>query len=314
MPKGRINLRLFLGGYFIMKKISMLFACILVLAFATSAFAYNGAWQMYVRNREFKGMKVIDSKFYVPVRSFFDALKYGYSQEDGFVAVTRDNSVKENFSIPGNSLNCSFDGRTFVIPVTKISGSSYANVDVLTTNFNLAVTKTTATRIIDVMDKVGVAKHQENIARTIAYEKAIGKNTPSDDGTKKEGSANYDREKPVVQVGEVEGFLDQTTTWEARWNVKVKNEADEAVHNVMLILHIQDGQGNDVDQLVKTVGTMNPGETNGGEYYWQSKNHIVVFPKLEIKHTPLPKLEKKEGVETKAAPQESKDAAPAEQK
>ena len=298
-----------------MKKISILLAYFLVLAFVAPAFAYDGPWQMYVRNREFKGMKIVNSKFYVPVKSFFDALKYGYAQEDGFLAVYRENTVRDNFSIPGNSLNCSFDDRTFVIPITKIGGYSYADIDILARYFNLAVAKTVASRIVDVVDRTEVAKHQEQIARTMAYEKAIGKNTGAGEGAQGE-SGTFDREKPVVQVGEVEGMLDQATTWEARWSVKVKNEADEPVQNVILILHIQDGEGKDVDQLSKTIGTMNPGENSGAEYYWQSTNHIVVFPKLEIKHTPLPKREKTEGVETKndVKPLSDSKQAPAEQK
>ena len=264
-----------------------------------SAFAFASNWEMYVRSKEFSGLKVVNSKFYVPFKAFLDSLKYGYKNENGTIVITRDSSTRENFSITGNSVNCSFNDRTFVVPVVKIDGSSYANLDVLASYLNLAVTKTVETRIIDVMDKVAVAKHQENIVRINAYEKAMGKTGAVSESSKTGGSAEYDREKPVVQVGEIEGFLDQVSTWEARWRVKAKNTADEPVHNVMLVLHIQDGNGKDVDQLVKSIGTMNPGsETPSVEYYWQSPNRIVVFPKLEIKHTPLPKKEIKEGIET----------------
>ncbi len=300
-----------------MRNISkVLFLCFAFL-FAASIFANSACasdWQMYVRSKPYENYKIVDSKFYVPVKAFLDALQYGYTQDgNGTLVVTRDKSVRSNFSVSGQNLDCDFAGKTFSLPIVKMGGSSYANLDIFASRFGLGMTKTAATRIIDIVDKESVFKHQENIARMTAYEKAMGSK-----GDKKEassGSGNYDRENPVKQVGDVEGFLDQSTTWEARWSVKVKNEADEPVRNVMLILHVQDGTGKDMDQLVKSIGTLNPGQVSGADYYWQSLNRIIAFPKLEIKHDPLPKKETIESVEKKdrANVNESKSKdAPAE--
>ena len=77
-----------------------------------------------------------------------------------------------------------------------------------------------------------------------------------------------------------------------------KNYANKPVNNVRVILHVLDGNNQDLDQQVKVIGTMNPGDQTSADFYWQSTTHIRATPKIEIQHEPLPEtraIEKRDG-------------------
>lgn len=272
-------------------------------------------WTLYVRGKVMHGMKTADDRFYVPVKSFFDALRYGYTQgADGVITIARDSDVKGNFKITSSPVNFSFNNVNIAVPVKRIGNSFYADLDIIALKFNLGVMKTPSTGIIDVVDKVQVQQQVNTMERLNAFEKM---KSVQNDGKKAESKADFDPKAPVKQVGEIEGFLDESQ-WEARWSVKVKNYADKPVNNVRVILHIKDGNKEDLDTQIKVVGTMNPGDISTADYYWQSTTRIMAFPEIEIQNDPLPE---EKVVETKniparpgETPQEQQQEAPAEAK
>ncbi len=267
-----------------------------LLTVLTFSAANAAQWEMYVKNKPFASMKMVGGRPYVALGSFFDTLGFGYRQNvEGAIEVSRDPSVKNNLMFKYPSSSFVFEGRNFVLPVMNINGSTYAELGAAASNLGLDVTRYDATRMIEVVDRFTQTQHAERVAKSMAYDKAMGGKTPG----QSKGKADFDREHPVTQVGEIEGQLDQVTTWEAFWKATVKNNADVPVNNVMLILHIQDGDGKDIDTKMQSIGTMNAGDTASADYYWQSTNHIVAFPKLEIKHDPLPKEDIKNVMETK---------------
>jgi|GEM_PF-1961452 hypothetical protein len=106
-------------------------------------------------------------------------------------------------------------------------------------------------------------------------------------------------ESPIKQVGEIGGFAD-VSTGQCYWNATVKNTGDQVVKNVVVTLHIADGTGKDYSTQIKPIGNMNPGDQTKVDFYWQGMKYLIVNPKIEIKHDPLPK--KEETPATKAMP------------
>ncbi|MDQ7821855.1 MAG: hypothetical protein RDV48_03570 [Candidatus Eremiobacteraeota bacterium] len=99
-----------------------------------------------------------------------------------------------------------------------------------------------------------------------------------------------EEESPIKQVGDLGGFAD-TRTWNCWWNATLKNTGEDTVNNVIVTLHIQDGYGKDFDTQIKPIGNMRPGDISKVDFTWMNKSRLNVFPKLEIKHDPLPKKE-----------------------
>ena len=273
-----------------MRKVLCLSAFIMLMALCFGTVSASN-WEIYVRGKLFNNMQVSGSHFYVPVQQFFDALKFCYGQsDDGTVFVTREPQTRRPLRIKGNSANFVFDGKPFTLPITQINGVAYMDLDSAAVRFDLEVTKTPQTEIIDVVDKVQRLKHQQEIEKRDAYEQRMSAKPADEPG--QNGSADYDVEHPVKMVGDIEGFLDQNQ-WEARWKATVKNHADVPVNNVRIVLNILDGNGEKIDTQVKVVGSMNPGDTASADFYWQDSSRIIATPKVEIQHDPLPVNQKK---------------------
>ncbi len=116
--------------------------------------------------------------------------------------------------------------------------------------------------------------------------------TPGTGGTTPAAGAAQAEESPIKQVGDIGGFSDDKTG-QCWWNVTIKNTGDQVVNNVILTLHIADVAGKDYDTQIKPVGNMNPGDQSKLEFYWQGMRKLIITPKVEIKHDPLPKKEEK---------------------
>lgn len=99
-------------------------------------------------------------------------------------------------------------------------------------------------------------------------------------------------DSPIKQVGDIGGFADDTTG-QCYWTATIKNTGEELVKNVVVTLHIQDGTGKDYNTQIKPIGNMNGGDQSKLEFYWQGMKYLIVTPKIEIKHDPLPKKEDK---------------------
>lgn len=268
-----------------MRKILCLSTLFVLLALMVQA-VHAQDWDIYVRGKIMTDTKVSENRFYIPVKTFLDAMKFSYLQDDrGIVHISREPGYKRSLNFTSGNAGFEFEGNQFTTAIKFFDNKPYADLEIMASKMGLELTKTPATGIIDVVDKVAQVRHQQAIAKMEAYEKRL-KAEPSDDPGQA-GSADYDVKEPVKQVGEVEGFLDETQ-WEARWKATVKNHADKPVNNVRVILHIQDGNGQDLDQQVKVVGTMNPGDQATADFYWQSTSHIRAFPKVEIQNDPIP--------------------------
>ncbi len=279
-----------------MRKILCLSTLFVLLALMVQV-AFATDWDIYVRGRIIPDAKASENHFYVPVKSFLDAMKYSYSQDDrAVIHVSREAGYKRSINLAGSSVTFEFDQREFNIPIKHFDDKPYVDLEMIASKMRLSITKTPETGIIDVVDKVAQAQHQKAIAEMEAYQKRM-QATQANANTQT-GATNYDPKEPVKQVGEVEGFLDQTM-WEARWRATIKNYADKPVNNVRLILHIQDGNQQDLDTQIKVIGTMNPGDQKSEDFYWQSPSHIMAFPKVEIQHDPLPEAKKEKLIETR---------------
>ena len=279
-----------------MRKILCLSTLFVLLALMVQV-AFANDWDIYVRGRIITDAKASENHFYVPVKSFLDAMKYSYNQDDrGVIHLSREAGYKRSINLAGSTVAFELDQKEFNIPIKHFDDKPYVDLEMISSKMGLSMTKTPETGIIDVVDKVAQAQHQKAIAEMEAYQKRMQASQANADT--QTGAINYDPNEPVKQVGDVEGFLDQTQ-WEARWKVTIKNYADQPVNNVRIVLHIQDGNGQDLDKQIKVIGTMNPGDQTSADYYWQSTSHILAFPKVEIQHDPLPKPENKKLIETK---------------
>lgn len=268
-----------------MRKLVFLTAFVALTALLFQS-AFAAEWEIYVRGKIFNNMKISDGKFYVPVKSFLDALKLSYAQNaSGVIVIMREPGYKHNLDFRGNSALFVFEDTEFELATKNFNNSTYVDLDSIGKYLDLEITKTPETQIIDVVDKVQRQKHQQAIEKWEAYEKRMNAKPEDDPG--QGGSGDYDPNAPVKQVGETEGFLDQTQ-WEARWTAKVKNYADKPVNNVRVILNVLDGNKEKLDSQVKVIGTMNPGDQASAEFYWQSTTHIMAYPEIEIQHDPLP--------------------------
>lgn len=279
-----------------MRKILCLSTLFVLLALMVQA-VHASDWDIYVRGKLMTDTKISENRFYVPVKPFLDAMKFSYIQDDrGILHVSREPGYKRSINFSGANAGFEFNNNTFNVPLKHFDNKPYVDLEILASKMGLELTKTPQTGIIDVVDKVAQVKHQQAIAKMEAYEKRL-KAEPTDDPGQG-GSADYDPTQPVKQVGDIEGFLDESQ-WEARWRATIKNYADKPVNNVRVILHIIDGNGQDLDKQVKVVGTMNPGDQASADFYWQSTTHIRANPKIEIQHDPLPETQKQKLIETR---------------
>lgn len=286
-----------------MKKLLALLVIMPILMFALVAQVGAANWTTYVKGRVIPSMER-SGQILVPVKAFLDVAGIGYQQDaSGVVVLSKTDKTRTGLSLQTTALNCSFSERPATLGIVRVNGAAYTKLQAICALLQLTIKKYPATAMIEVTDEAAQAVRATQIAKSAAAEKIAQANS-------NKPAAKFDREHPVKQLGEIEGILDQVTTWQAYWTAKVKNYADVPVHNVVMILHIQTADGKDVDTQMKSIGTMNPGDTASGEFYWQSPNHVNAFPKLEIKHQPLPPEDIKKTVEVReTAPKaENKDA------
>lgn len=270
-------------------------------------------WQLYVRNQRLNTDYIIsDRKFYLPVVDFLRALRFGYTQgDDGTVNISSSPGDYGPIASPSGQLKCVFGDNSFSVPVRMGRSGIYVNARKMATNLGVSFIVNRATKIVDVVVpqrmsakefelKKKQAEIQVNRQASETGETTIDTKAGLDQGptagpagqvAQSQPTENDKKEEsPIKQVGEIGGFADDRLG-QCYWTVTVKNEGDQAVNNVVLILHVQDGNGQDYDTQIKPIGNMNPGDTQKVEFYYQGMRLRIVTPKIEIKHDPLPKKE-----------------------
>lgn len=165
-----------------------------------------------------------------------------------------------------------------------------------------SATASSTAKTMDTTDG-GTSTSQEGLSKgsgSLPADKNVAAVQPADGKTE---------DSPIKQVGDIGGFADDTTG-QCYWTATIKNTGDELVKNVVVTLHIQDGTGKDYSTQIKPIGNMNGGDQSKLEFYWQGMKYLIVTPKIEIKHDPLPKKEQKPA-EKAMPPKASPKQAPA---